>query len=46
MKLTEKQAFEIMKKIMQWAYPTGTITEEERYDFIMNELINFELPDE
>jgi hypothetical protein len=43
MKLTEKQAFKVLNKILDWANPSDDIDEEMKADFVMLELINLEL---
>lgn len=41
MKLTEKQSFIVLNKILKWL--DLDITEEIKSDFVMQELINLEL---
>ena len=47
MKLTEEQAFKVLNKILKWADSTPLhfteLSEEDKADFVMKELINFEL---
>jgi len=45
MKLTEKQAFKVMDKIMDWSSPKNRDKEAEA-DFVMLGLMNLELEDE
>ena len=45
MKLTEKQAFKIIDKVMWWWNPSEGLTKEEISDFVMNHLIDLELGD-
>jgi len=43
MKLTEKQAFKICDLFFEYFGNTEDITEEEKADFCMTELLNLEL---
>jgi len=45
MKLTEKQAFKIIRDFFEYFGNIGEISQEEKADYVMLKLINLELDD-